>query len=1258
MEALDKLIENARQTLAHTSRTLEILNSLERNERPKVPIDKVDPKMPEIETNLRVSEPTPPRQKIIKEVFGDEKVRIYKKSSKKWARNYNVDYSDLMNQIRAEKIPLHHFTPRTTDFGAPPAKRLRGDQAKRPIQNPNYKNNQDVLFCDLKRRLLLEKQMMTVNSIRILQLNVCTLTHKKLPYLKELLLSHQPEILLVNEFGVDKDCPVFPQIESYHVVSYELKSTFSGVAIYVQASAIESVQLISTNHSMKMAQICGIQIKNLKIYNVYRSPNMKSEEELQFCQWISELEDANVLIIGDLNLHVSWEDYSSDKVGHRTIANSFLEQGFCQYQFGVTYPSSGRTLDVTLCNNIETVMSCTTDPFFGGPHIAIDHTPTITDVVLEIDLVEEKEIKLWKKRDKEKYVQEVQKEILSLMEYFGAKEEDELDLDEMDSRLTEILLNVEDATVPKKILKPKKMSTGKMDSMSEKTKKLYDIARSHRKAGRVREANKMLAMVKNSLEQDRKNWCMFMVNKLNKDRNALWKMIKDASVSSNSSGPLKRPNGTLTFDSKEKVQLLKNQYQSVLTPKTHPTCNIEDLSDDLKRQGFGEIVISPGDVYRALKYSNNSAAKDSRGLSMPLFREASQVLAPFLAKMFNLSTNESKLALAWLLAMTIPIPKGGDLTLPKQWRPVVLEATTLRIYEAVYNFKFVNYLESINFFHRRQDGFRRGHSTVHNLLEFWQWLVGLMKKYGIVDVIYADTSAAFDRLSHGILLDKLFYECGVHGKAWNILKAWTSKRKQFVSWNNKSSDEFEVTSSCMQGSSLGTTLWNCYFNEVCESLDKWNEELDIEGFAFFVYADDVKIIYVPTPENVWKINILLRRLQAKMESLHLKFNALKCHVLTLGSIRNLRYDVVMKNEQGKEEVLIRTTVERDLGVQIDSDGSFETQIKKCIGTAKATAKIMSRIFKKADFITKVQLYESHVFSRMSYASELWAPKDKKVLEEMNKIYINFFKFVYVPKDRYPPLLPEQALKQKDLTMMFKIFNDISPLDKSNYFDEAVDEPRTRSQAEQKLMTDKWNRWQSTTLVSRNKETWNSIPLHIRSCGSLEVFQDHIRTNILEKMPCNQVRLDLMSGDLRRRSKENEKKTKDALFYANLNKQLGNPSKIKPDDFLLHEDFRDDFLKPDLCFKMMSRKSKNKMEKLKKIAPWMSLCLCDRKMCVDEVERFERDNRKPLRDFPRVILKDNHVITQMNNKQLPKLPRLLDDDNDENDVLSNMFDYFD
>ena len=148
---------------------------------------------------------------------------------------------------------------------------------------------------------------------------------------------------------------------------------------------------------------------------------------------------------------------------------------------------------------------------------------------------------------------------------------------------------------------------------------------------------------------------------------------------------------------------------------------------------------------------------------------------------------------------------------------------------------------------------------------------------------------------------------------------------------------------------------------------------------------------------------------------------------------------------------------------------------------------------------------------------------------------------------------------------------------------------------------------------------------------------------------------MMSGDLRRRSKVNEKKTKDALYYANLNKQLGNPSKIRPDDYLLHEDFRDDFLKSDVCFKMMSRRSSNKLKKLEEIAPWMTLCLCDREGCVKEVENFEKQRGRPLRDFPRVITRDDYVFKKMNNKQLPTP---LDDENEEVDVLTNIFDYYD
>ena len=1163
---------------------------------------------------------------------------------------YGTDFTAIMESIRSEKR-----APLTIGELASPAKRPRRETTIGGSLNVNLKSN-SVLLEQLKRNLKNETQMINVNSLRILQLNVRTLTHKKLPYVTELLALHKPEVVMFNEYGVDENCQVFPRIKSYHLVSYELKSTFSGVAIYVQASAMEAIQLISADHKMKMAQICGIKVKDIKIFNVYRSPSMKRGEEEMFCEWISNLDPSNVIIIGDLNLHVSWDDYISPNSGHQMIASEFLEGGFCQYQYGVTFEQSNRTLDVTLCNNFETVMSCTTDSYFKAP--AIDHVPTITDIVMSVELVEEKEIRLWKKRDKEKYSALVVKELEALQELFGEMSFADLDLDEMDSRLSDALLNAEDLTVPKVVSKPREIQSGTVNSMSEKTKKLNTQMRELRKKGKHTQANKMQAVIRDSLEVDRQRWSLTYVKKMSRDRNLLWKIYKESQAPSNSTGPLKREDGTLTFHRKEKVSLVNSRYKSVMTEKTHPTCNVEDLESCKTKPGFSDVTFKPGDIFWALKKSNNSTAKDSRGLSMPLFREVAEILAEYLCTMFNLSVTNAKLAAVWLLAMIIPIPKGGDLSLPKQWRPVVLEQTPLRILEAAFNFKFVTYLELRRLLHFRQKGFRRGHSTVHNLLEFWQHVVYVMKKHGRADVIYADTSAAFDRLSHGILLDKLFHEFGVYGTAWYFLKAWTTDRKQFVYWNGESSETVEVTSSCMQGSALGTTLWNCYFNEVCHKLDEWIAELDLEDAAFFVYADDLKLIFVPTPENTWKINVLLEKLQNKMEELKLKFNATKCHVLTLGNIKNRRYDVIMKNEEGSPEVLVRSNVERDLGIQIDSDGTFETQIKKSIGIAKASSKILSRIFKKSDFITKVQLYEAHIFSRLSYASEVWFhlretnPRDKKFIEEMNKIYVDFFKFACVPANRYPPLVPQQALLEKDLLMLFKIFNDLTPLPKGDFFDLTMEEPRTRSQTQCRISTEKWERWQATTLVTRNKELWNKIPLDIRSSGNLESFQAYVRTEVLEKMPCNSIRVDMMTGDLRKRAKLAEKKTEKALFYSKMNKEIGVPSGTRAEDFFIHEDYRDDFMKSDVCFKLMSRRTKNVMEKIKKQAPWMALCLCDREDCVREIEQYEKDRGKKLRDLPRVVFKDDLTIIQMNNKQL-KTPL---DNTCEIHTQQNTYDY--
>ena len=1059
--------------------------------------------------------------------------------------------------------------------------------------------------------------------ITILQLNVNkSLTNRKLPYIRELITCHSPEVICFNEIGIDREIKVFPTIPGYTPATHDLSSFAAGVATYVHDSLKEQIVTTYIKHTMTKCQACAIEINGIRIINVYRSPNQPRNEVSTFVNYLRESVTSKTIIVGDLNLRCNWLEYTSTEVESRMIVEELFDLNMVQYQFLVTRQSSGSILDVTLSNDYTVIMDASTDPLWSCD--GVDHTPTITRLRLPVRRSLFRTFPAKKKLDKEAFREQFQKYDISPL--FQTN-----DISKIDECLTQVIVHAAEVVTPKVKIDLMKPKPPVEFSMTEETREMFAKQREAMNKKDKKRANILHKEVRRMLRKDKSDWMMYRARKLDANNDEVWNLVRNASDTGVATGGLRLDDTVqeLEFDPEKKPEILNTRYQSVMTPKTHPTCDGTDLHGSQTIIQLTDIEISEADVIEALSTSNNSYANDTEGVNVAMLRKLSDLIAPVLTFMFTLSFECAQLAILWLTSMICPIPKPGDPTLAKSLRPVVLENSKLRIMERVVNSKIVTYLDSIGFFHRQQFGFRKGRNCISNLTDYWTFVTDLMARRSMCDVVYMDTSAAFDRLSHGILLDKLYHECGIAGKLWLWLKAWLSDRWQFVRLNGHDSTKIPVTSSCMQGSCLGTTLWNIYINDVCFLIEQWIEDYGIEDCCFFLYADDIKIAYYPSERNVEKINKLLKNLSKEMKNLYLNFNPDKCSVLTMG-LNNQCMDVFLPNDQGENILLKRVDCERDLGLQVSSDGVFSKHLEKSLNTAKFTARFLSKIFHTATWGTKVQLYYGLIFSRMSYASELWRPLDMSLF---NKVYVDFFKFTKPPKKANPPWIPEQLMIKKDLTLLWQIFNDKSPVESWKIFpDSAYDNSIKRNRPRAQIPTPKYNPWKKNLVLTRNLTLWNSIPLAVRQYKRKNDFEEYVEDNILVNLECESIRRDVLSGEMRRKAKKHLKILTKQRQLSEDNLRDGNAPGARPDSFFLDSEMEDDFLVSDHCQKTMSRKSQATMKKLAQFAPHMNLCYCNNKSCQEEVTQFEAENG-PIRLLPKAYVNKAEVVKTTKGKTL-------------------------
>ena len=415
-----------------------------------------------------------------------------------------------------------------------------------------------------------------------------------------------------------------------------------------------------------------------------------------------------------------------------------------------------------------------------------------------------------------------------------------------------------------------------------------------------------------------------------------------------------------------------------------------------------------------------------------------------------------------------------------------------------------NYLSTNNLNATMQSAYRQNHSCETALLRVCNDLLLTLDNGHEAVLLLLDYSAAFDTISHEILLQRLQHRFGFRETALNWLQSYITNRSQSVAIGDYVSSSLPLKQGVPQGSVMGPIVFTMYSSPL-------DDIIKSHGFGHAIYADDTQVYTILHKDDyltvIPRLESCLNEIQMWSSANALKINVGNTELLHLSS--RFRNKTVLPPIMFNKVNLKPAQCARNLGVVLDNHLTMTHHINNI---CRASSNGLYKIGKIRQFLNQnitERLIHAFVMSRLDNCNGLLYGLPDSLLVKLQRIQNSAARLI-TRTCSHEPISPvlynlhwlpvKQRIIFKLLVTTFKCKHGLAP----QYLQELIQNycpARNLRSGSRNLLTP----FPATTKAYGKRafqvaspELWNSLPNNIKESPSLEEFKSILKTYLFVK----------------------------------------------------------------------------------------------------------------------------------------------------------------